>query len=695
MFKKVLAMVLGLLGVQALTKGDDGKSIVTDDQKATLTGLYGEAFTTQFLKDLAKHEADPPAGDPPGDDANAQALADANTQLAELQTKYDNLETSASTEKETLEGQITTLQGTIATLSDSSETDPPPVKPGTQGSGVVDHTVALFGETKKPWMATEGRPWNQRAAVAMGAEMVASSSIDYSNLATDLGAYYRTRKDDSIKSFVRKLPTLERYFPLESGYQDQTVLVNLFLSEFSQAFQDTYTAKGGYEMQPEILKMFDVKFDHKFTELKNLEKQWIGYLNREGADAMKWSFIEYILAETAKKLHNERENRRMNGVYLAPTPGVAGYAINAASGLRRFMKEKIAGLQIKTFELGEWTTANIVEYIFDGSMLIPQDIRDTGELVCYISSDAKIYYDKNFESLYGANSDYTGPKEKVKFIKSIKTVGLPFMGSSKRVIWTIDGNIKFFEDKPGEMYKFNFEQEDRSLKVWADWREGTAAILVGKKFASASEQDYEHQLIWCNDVDEPTTYFVSVAPDDTTPSVTDHTSIKTGINTGATAITDIDDMVVGQTVIVKCGSDDANNTTIAKAGNFAAMTAAWAPDIDDTITLYKRAAGDIIDIARTTAISDAIVIAADDVTPDVAAGTKFVTSANTGATAITDLDNPTVGETYTIYGGSDTDSSSIADAGNFDLTAAMTLGVGTWIKLYCRADNDYVELDRG
>lgn len=690
-FKKILATVLAFFGIEAFPKVE-GKSKPTDEQVAKLKEHFGEAFTTKFLTDLEQHET--------GDggqtsDQTAQALAEAQAQLAQAQADLAAAQSSSTEEKTKLQGQITALQASILKLSEDDEPELKGQNKGNLSDGSIDHSLALFGDAAKSWNKLEGRPWNQRAAVALGANITASSSIDYSSLASDLGAYYRTRKDDTIKSFIKKLPSLEAYFPLESGYQDQTILVNLFLSEFSQAFQDTYTAKGGYELQPEILRMYDVKFDHKFTELKTLEKQWIGYLNREGADAMKWSFIEYILAETSKKLHNERENRRMNGVYIAPSTGVAGAAINAADGLRKFLKTKIAALQIKVFELGEWTPANIVEYVFNGSMLIPQSIRDTGELVCYMSSDAKIYYDKNFETLYGLNTDYRGAEEKVKFIKSIKTVGLPYMGVSKRMIWTIDGNIRLFEDKPGEMYKFNFEQEDRSLKVWADWREGTAAILVGKKWTTASEMDYEHQMIWCNDVDEPTDYFIDIAANDTTPSVKDHTSLKTGVNTGATAITNLDDKVVGQTIILKCGSDNAYNSTIAKSGNFANMTAAWTPDIDDTITLYVRTASDIIDIARTTAVTDAIIIDADDATPDVSEGTKFVTSANSGATAITDLVNPTAGETYTIYGGSDTNSSTIANSGNFDLTAAMTLSAGAWIKLYCRADNDYVELARG
>ena len=70
--------------------------------------------------------------------------------------------------------------------------------------------------------------------------------------------------------------------------------------------------------------MFSVMFAHKFKDLKALEKSWIGSYNKEGSQVIKWSFIEYILAETAKKLHNEREQRRVNGVRKEPDLNKAG-----------------------------------------------------------------------------------------------------------------------------------------------------------------------------------------------------------------------------------------------------------------------------------------------------------------------------------------------------------------------------------
>lgn len=87
-----------------------------------------------------------------------------------------------------------------------------------------------------------------------------------------------------------------------------------------------------------------------------------------------------------------------------------------------------------------------------------------------------------------------------------------------------------------------------------------------------------------------------------------------------------------------------------------------------------------------------LTIAADDTTPDVRYSSDFITSANTGATAITDLDNPTIGQVVCITGGSSTNASTIADSGNFNLGVARTLNLDDRLCVKVQADNDYVEI---
>ena len=712
-FKAIWASILAFLTIEAFSKGDDGKMFLTDDQKAKLTEAFGETFTTKFAASLTEDE--PP--DTSGESDNTELVAQLQTNITNLETKIKGIETeleTATTDKTDLQAQIdgfnTTIleqKNIITALGKNPEDDPEGSGADGKNTDIAMNDKFLFGQSTMPMMAIDGkRPYNQRAYSAlmerrgMIVPVVAAASVDYSSLSADLGDFYKIRKQDRIQSFLLELPSIEKIFPLESGYQDRAVLVNMFLEgDFSQADQFGATfdnlVVGNYKFEPEELRMYDVLFAHKFTNLKELEKQWIGYLNKEGSDVMKWSFIEFIMIETAKKLHNEREQRRVRGVRVNPTLNTPGTAMQAANGFLKFLKTKIAAFQIKEFLLGEWTPSNIVDYVFNGTMMIPAVLRDSGTMQCHMSVDAKIYYDKNFDTLFGANSDYSGPVDKVKFIKSIPVVAVPNMGESKRVWWTFNGNIHTFEHKPGEMIKFNFEQQDWTLKVWSNWKESIWAYMVGKKFASAAAQDYDHQMIFCNDVDEPADFYVPMTADDVTPSVAEHTSLVSVANSQATALTDIDDAIVGKEIRLKCGNA-TNAITIAKAGDFSVISAAWNPGVGDIIILKKRSDGKFIEIDRQDATSQAIVIPADDTTPDVAAGDTFVTSANTVATAITQLDNSSYDVVYTIYGGSDADSSTIANAGNFVLTGAMTLSDGTYIKLQkSKVDDKYYEISRG
>jgi hypothetical protein len=101
---------------------------------------------------------------------------------------------------------------------------------------------------------------------------------------------------------------------------------------------------------------------------------------------------------------------------------------------------------------------------------------------------------------------------------------------------------------------------------------------------------------------------------------------------------------------------------------------------------------DVIDLLMLDFSPQTIV--ADDATPDVSGGSYFVTSANTGATAITDLDTPRVGQFVMLCGGSNTNSTTIADSGNFALNGALTLSLDVCVILFAQADNDYVEFTR-
>ena len=719
--KQLMATVLALLTIQAFSFDKNGKVELSEEHRAKMLKFLGKEFSEKFISALEND----PEGKATDESVTSHLMEAINKQVMEQVASHTKMETELKTvqknlaeEKTKRDAELAAIQKTLSEetakkeaaellasengekikkLSQQGEGEPNPVKnpmkPGEKWKPTGNDTH-LFG-VNQPFMAIDDRhQYNQRAYASLMAREgimipapMATTSFDYSSLKSDLGDFFRVRKQDRIQSFIAELPSLTAVFPMESNLQDEAILVNLFLDEFTQAGNrgsdyDNVT-KGGYGFDSEKIKMYPVMFATKFKQLDELERTWIGYLNREGSDSMKWSFLEFIMVETAKQVKNEQEIRWIRGVRKDPTVNVAGSSIQASNGLLKFIKTKIANFQIKPFSIGEYTAFNIATYVKNATRMIPAVWRDSNKLVLYMSTDAYLDYLSNLETLYGANTDYTAGIKYVKEYPSVKIVCLPNMSPSKRMIWTIEGNILLAEDKPGEMLNFNFEQQDWTLKVWSNWKESVWAYRVGKTFASAAAMpdDYSTQLIWCNDVDEPADFYLAMDVNDTSPSVLNHTSLITVANTQATAITGIDDAVVGQEIRIRWGNA-TNAPTIAKSGVFSLISSAIAaPAVGDILYLKKRSDGKFIELKRESVSTVATAFTADDVTPSVAGATSFITVENQGATALTNLTNAVPGTVYTIYGGSNTHSVTIADGGNFSLTAAMTLSLGTFIKL--------------
>lgn len=723
-FKSFIPAVLAILGIEDFQE-KEGRKVLTAQEKQKLADA---GFPAKFAQDFEAVLNEPEAAtDKDEADRRVAALStilgqttaqltSANQELKTLKAKS----TADAAEIAAKAKEIDDLTKKVSTLSALAEPD----NAASAANGTTTgQTFDIANEQQLGGMPgvmfALDRPYNQRARAAIAAArgmsiMVAeASSVDYSTLQEDLGAFYRTPWRDRIQSFLVKLPTIERIFRLESGYQDLATLVNIWLGEFSQADNtigsnfDNVT-KGNYDFGTETLRMFSVMFAHKFQNLAQLEKTWIGSLNREGSDPIKMSFIEYILTETAKKLHNEREMRRVNGVRKNPNPNKPGRAMEAADGLYEFIRKKVDGhidntpdggttgkvvYQIKPFKLPHITPANIGEVLYLGTSMIPSHIRSTGNVVCYIPEPLVSWYHKYNEAKYGLNQDYKANIMHVKEYPAVRLEPVPNADNHHRIVWSIDENIKCFEHKSGEMLNFRIEQQDWSIKVWSNWKESVWAEAVGYKYTNPAEMDGSRQLIWCNDYDYPDDFFIEGQPD-ANPSAVLHTSIVTGYNKEVKEIDDIEGAKVGVVVNIKCGPDGDNGVTIKKSGKFELISDDWTPNTGDVISLMKRADGKFIEIGRRTAAATAYMFPADATAPSVADATVFVTGENTKATEITNLTDAVTGTVYTIHGNGDDNATTISNGGNFSLTKDMTLKAGAMIQLVKADNGKFFEITR-
>lgn len=725
-FANFIPAVLGILGLDKFRE-EEGKKCLSANDREELK-KYG--FTDKWIQDFEGSLNEQSKDQKP---ANPQAAAIAavlgqttvrlETVTAELETLKASSATDAAAHKEAIaakERTIRELTDKIALLSGEPEKDTAkPVGGAASGSAFDLSDDSQLGGMQGEYFSLD-RAYNKRARAALlaaeGKELIVpvASRSDFKTLQDDLGAFYRTPWRDRLQSLLVKLPTITEIFELEPGHQDLDTLINIWLGEFSQADSsdksdfDSVT-KGQFDFNHETLRMYDVMFVYRFRNLKTLEKSWIGYLNKEGSNPLKLSFIEYLLVEVSKKLHNERELRWVNGVRKNPDPNVPGRAMEAADGIYEYLRKRIEGhtdftpdggttgktvYQIKPFALPRITQGNIGEVFYQGTSMIPSVFRDTGMVVLYVPSFMIPWYNKYNEMKYGRNTDYEANISHVKEFPSVRIEAIPNADNHHRIFWTIEGNIKTYEHVSGEMLKFNLEQEDWGLKAWSNWKEGIAAEAVGYKYTSKAEMDGSRQIIWANDYDRPDTYFLE-SESGKNPDVLLHNYVVTAANKETFEITDIVNARVGEPVTLKCGADGDHGVTIKKAGKFAGITADWKPSKGAVIVLMLAASGNFIEISRDNAPAEAYAFPADATAPSVSGAAVFVTGANTKATALTNLTDATEGVVYTIHGSGSEFATTIAKGGNFDITEAMTLSDGKFISLVKAADGKFHEVSRG
>ena len=739
-FSQFSASILAALGLTDFRKDHKGHATLSDEDVAALKQF---GFDERFIAGFKAHLSSPEDG-PASDDTNKKQLAvmaatmgSLTSQLTQKSEEVVRLQQEALAKETDLTelrkkcAEVDALKEKIHLLSSLPEPDP------AKGSGMPAAGSGNFNlddDKQLGGMAGDyfslDRAYNRRARAALyaaqGKEYIVSAATpaDFSTLQEDLGAYYRRPWQERLQSFLVELPTILRLFPMESGHQDLDTLVNVFLGEFSQADSSDRSdfekvTKGEFSFQTETLRMYGVMFVHIFGSLKVLEKSWIGYLNREGSNPVKLSFIEYLLVEVAKKLHNERELRFVNGVRKNPKPNVPGRAMEAADGLYEYIRKRVEGhidftpdggttgktvYQIKPFILGELTPSNIGRIVEKGTSMIPSNIRDTGNLVLYMPSHLVAWYRKFLELHYGPNQDYKSSYSKsentplvVHEYPGVKIEPVLNADNHHRLIWTLDGNIKTYCQIEGEMLRFTMQQVDWRLKVWSNWKESIQAVAVGKKFLSKSDVSGHDQLIWCNEYDYPAGFYLPGKHGEN-PSVALHSSIVIPEGNEVFEITDIDGAEAGQKVSIRNGGTKETGVKILKKERFSLISADWIPNRNDSITLVKVAGDKFVEVTRESgAAVGALKIDADATVLDFAGSTDFVVGDNSKPTAVASISNAEPGVIYTIYGNgkADDNATTITKGGSFQISEDITLSAGTFIQLVMGGDNKFYEVARG
>lgn len=610
--------------IQALQ--DPGTS-VSEEQQTILAALFG---TGEPAPVVAPVVSAPVAGQEPVV-APVAAAPVAGQEPVVAPVAVIGAAATGTTTAQILAG-IQNLQGLVATLEKAPEPAVPavvipPIPQGGQNVIAINSrqnsATHLFGiendfyALSRPWnvVAASGQPlnrqWKKRDenqfmasfndyAVNFADRMnelqltgelstINAQAVDFTGFSnTGWGEQYIVRRQDALIAYLRTLPSVRKIFPVRYGVQDKMVMTNAFLTTFSQAYQKGKVFKGKHSVEPILAEVKNVMFKHMFDDMKSLESQYIGYLNRESSQPIKWSMVEWLMAQTLTQLNNEWNERRINGYRIEPTTDVAGHHMFGSNGVVRTLRKYAEEFYLEPFaDLKLYTSSTMLTFVETLVERVNQLLPSMNGYYLYINEKHIPWFKALYRTKYGTDLDFNGAKMEVKDYPNLAGIkAIPNMRNSCLMIITLDNNVELYEDKAGEMSEFYFERELESLIAASWWKEGSGAYMIGKKFTSAAlltADKRANQFIFM------TNPVVDLAADATTADALLCDKFVTIANTGATAFTDFVGKSEGIVYRLELGHV-TNATTIAKAALFSEITATWTPTaVGDFLEVYWNA----------------------------------------------------------------------------------------------------------
>ena len=415
-----------------------------------------------------------------------------------------------------------------------------------------------------------------------------------------VGDQFVVLRQDALIARVLQLRDLTQFFPVAYGYQDRGLVFNAFFDEVSQAYQPGEVFKGGMKIENHMGYVDDAMIKMEWGPMKELERKYIGYLNKEGSDPIKWTMIEYQLLNTLTTAQVEQNKRRMRGIYVKPEKGVAGSYQNAGTGILYTLLRYVHQYDIKPHsgnEYRSYTQATFLpavqEFIADVRGSVTEDM-DIDQHCVYLNKNHQSWWIKNVRTTYGKDTDFSGPMGALNVVpdSTIRIIWLPYLGQLPFMMLHQPGNIQFLEFVPGEMLSMKMQEQMEQVRAWSTWKEGCSASFTGRRFDTKKAMDenaWEWQQIFIN-------LFAGTIIDKV--DAANGFWQVTGATTTADTYTDITGAKAGVAYCIEAGVPE-HLPKIAKSGKFANLSAAFtATAVGDYIMVILGADGNFRELER-------------------------------------------------------------------------------------------------
>lgn len=309
------------------------------------------------------------------------------------------------------------------------------------------------------------------------------SSINITELATNLGAYYREHRDVLVAEMLLSEEFSDRYEVMDD-VGDELPLPNLAIADIVKPadpvnFSPTSNALA---FGSRTLKVRGMKVDLQLVP-EVLQKTWLGKM-KSPQDVMDMPFEAFVMDYIAQKV---RENIWTKALYLG-VYNAAGTTPGATmNGWLKIIADAITATQITPVVTGATTATNVIDNIEAVYDSLGEAYKNgTGEIK--VKPQIFDWYNRRYRGLYGGNNNYEGMKKGRILLDGTnwEVVRDPGLGSSNRIIATPKANQVLGVSGPS--MTFDFQKFDRSIKILGDFKAGVEFKEIHARALAVNDQ---------------------------------------------------------------------------------------------------------------------------------------------------------------------------------------------------------------
>ncbi|RNI27646.1 hypothetical protein EFA69_16135 [Rufibacter immobilis] len=311
------------------------------------------------------------------------------------------------------------------------------------------------------------------------------SAIKIDELNEELGAYLREDKDVLIAETLQS-KSLEGKFEFWDDVKDEVPLPSLSIGNIvkpanAEKFEPTPDA---LQFKARMLKVRGMKVDLVLVP-SNLEKTWLGKVNKKGSDAYQMPFEEYIMKYIVEKA---QEEVYLMSVYKGIYNPAGKTAADTIDGVLTLVENEILADNIVPVITGAVTPTNIIEsceMVYD-NLGEAYKAKPTQMPLAPTLYD---WYQRRYRGQYGANNNYSGMENKL-FLDgtNCELIREPALAGSQRLIVTPMENKVYGFDSAADENNITTQVFERTIKVMMDFKAGTQLKEIHSRALAVNDQ---------------------------------------------------------------------------------------------------------------------------------------------------------------------------------------------------------------